>query len=328
MTLAPRVGIEVSGSRSLRLEHRTSQPQPLSPCGVFDRMELSVVVPAYNEAGAIASCLVEIVAAVEQLAAEYEIVVVDDGSADGTGRSARLCAELYPGRIVVVESPVNRGKGASLVLGTMLARGERIAFLDADLDLHPSLLHRLNATMDDTAADVVIGSKRHPESDVQVPVVRRILSAGYFFLVRLLFGLPIRDTQTGIKMFKREILRSVVPRLCVKRFAFDLELLVNFHRAGARIAEAPVRVRSQRLAQRIRLRDVRTILVDTLAVFYRARILRWYDRDLAGENPTTPVQPVVSTGRAVARTPGGSSTIEVQRGDEVLSATDENAAAV
>jgi hypothetical protein len=183
--------------------------------------------------------------------------------------------------------------------------------------------------MDHTGADVVIGSKRHPQSDVQVPFVRRILSTGYFFFVWLLFGLPLRDTQTGIKMFKRDILRSVLPRLCVKRFAFDLEVLVNVHRAGARIAEAPVKVRSQRLAQRIRYRDVKTIFIDTLAVFYRARILHWYDRAPETPNPMTAIQPVVSSGRAVARTSEAvAAVLEVQRGEAVLSPADESAAAV
>jgi hypothetical protein len=94
----------------------------------------------------------------------------------------------------------------------------------------------------------------------------------------------------------------VLPRLCVKRFAFDLELLVNIHRVGAQIAEAPVKIRSQRLAQRIRYRDVKTIFIDTLAVFYRARILHWYDRELTpASSPTAGIVPVVSYGRLVSR---------------------------
>jgi glycosyltransferase involved in cell wall biosynthesis len=292
--------------------------------GASRRVRLSVVVPAYNEAAAIASSLAEIIAAVEQLTDDYEIIVVDDGSSDGTARCARLCAELYPGRIAVIESATNHGKGASLVLGASYACGERIAFLDADLDLHPSLLHGLNARMDETGFDAVIGSKRHPESDVQVPALRRVLSAGYFFIVWLLFGLPLRDTQTGIKIFKREILHAVLPRLCVKRFAFDLELLVNIYRAGGRIADAPVKIRSQRLAQRIRYHDVKTIFIDTLAVFYRARILRWYDGAPKRLNAMTDkTEPVVSYGRAVARTSdAGTSVIEAHRGEAVPAAAE------
>ena len=279
-------------------------------------MKLSVVVPAYNEAGAIALCLAEIVAAVEELTPDFEILVVDDGSSDGTARCARMCAELYQNRIVVIESPTNRGKGASLALGAMCARGERIAFLDADLDLHPTLLHRLNARMDETGFDAVIGSKRHPESDVQVPAVRRFLSAGYFFMVRALFALPLRDTQTGIKIFKRATLQAVLPRMCVKRFAFDLELLVNIYRAGGRITDAPVKIRSQRLAQRIRYGDVKTILIDTLAVFYRARILHWYDHPHDLSRPLTGIEPVISSGRSVPRVVHTDvPAVEVQRGE-------------
>lgn len=264
-------------------------------------MDLSVVVPAYNEAGAIASSLVEITAAVEQLTRDYEIIVVDDGSADETARMTRICAELYPKKILVIESPVNCGKGAALVIGAMHARGDRIAFLDADLDLHPSQVAVLSGIMDETGADAVIGSKRHPLSDVQVPAFRAVLSAGYFLLVKLLFGMPLRDTQTGLKLFKRAALQSVLPRLCVKRFAFDLELLVNIHRAGGRLQDAPVTIRSQRLAQRIRYGDVKTIFLDTLAVFYRARILRWYDRAPQFPRPVLAIQPVISYGRATPR---------------------------
>lgn len=284
-------------------------------------MRLSVVVPAYNEAGAIAVCLAEIVAAVEELTPDFEIVVVDDGSSDGTARCARMCAELYPHRIAVIEAPKNRGKGAALALGAMHAKGDRIAFLDADLDLHPSLLHGLNARMDETGADAVIGSKRHPESDVQVPAFRRFLSAGYFFMVRALFALPLRDTQTGIKIFKRETLQAVLPRMCVKRFAFDLELLVNIYRAGGSITDAPVKIRSQRLAQRIRYGDVKTILIDTLAVFYRARILRWYDHAHELPIPVVAVKPVISYGRSAPREVRAEAvTVEVQRGDTMVPA--------
>jgi hypothetical protein len=145
--------------------------------------------------------------------------------------------------------------------------------------------------------------------------------------VWLLFGLPLRDTQTGIKIFKRETLLAVLPRLCVKRFAFDLELLVNVHRTGARIAEAPVKIRSQRLAQRIRYSDVRTIFMDTLAVFYRARILRWYDRVHGVAHIMTSVEAVVSYGRAVARpAPDATPAIEVQREETTLSSSGETVA--
>jgi hypothetical protein len=97
-------------------------------------------------------------------------------------------------------------------------------------------------------------------------------------LVRSLFGLPVRDTQTGIKLFKREVLERVLPRVLVKRFAFDLELLANVHHFGYRIVEAPVVVNFNRVCSRLHLPAVWNVFVDTLAIFYRMRILRYYDR--------------------------------------------------
>jgi hypothetical protein len=88
----------------------------------------------------------------------------------------------------------------------------------------------------------------------------------------------VRDTQTGLKVFKREVLLRVFPRIVVKRFAFDIEVLANAHRPGYRIAEAPVELTFQRRFGRIRIRDIYQILIDTVAIFYRMRITRYYDR--------------------------------------------------
>jgi hypothetical protein len=146
------------------------------------------------------------------------------------------------------------------------------------MDLHPEQLEDFFTIMKSRGADVVIGSKFHPQSKVEYPRLRRIYSFFYFMLVRSLFGLPVRDTQTGIKLFKREVLEQVLPRVLVKRFAFDLELLANVHHFGYRIVEAPVVVNFNRVCSRLRLPAVWNVFVDTLAIFYRMRILRYYDR--------------------------------------------------
>jgi glycosyltransferase involved in cell wall biosynthesis len=159
-----------------------------------------------------------------------------------------------------------------------VSKGEYVAFLDADMDLHPEQLEEFFAIMKARDADVVIGSKFHPQSKVEYPRLRRIYSFFYFMLVRSLFGLPVRDTQTGIKLFKREVLERVLPRVLVKRFAFDLELLANVHHFGYRIVEAPVVVNFNRVCSRLRLAAVWNVFVDTLAIFYRMRILRYYDQ--------------------------------------------------
>jgi hypothetical protein len=97
-------------------------------------------------------------------------------------------------------------------------------------------------------------------------------------LVRLLFNLPCHDTQTGLKLFRKEVVERVFPRILVKQFAFDLEVLVNAHRLGYRIAEAPIVLSSKRRFGRIGLRAIFTTFWDTLAVFYRMHILKYYDR--------------------------------------------------
>jgi hypothetical protein len=136
--------------------------------------------------------------------------------------------------------------------------------------------------MSETNADVVIGSKRHPLSKINYPVKRKLYSALYFGLIRLLFGLPLRDTQTGIKIFRREVVEHVFPRLLSKRFAFDIEVLANAHRLGFRVVESPVTLTFTRAFGRIGVRDVYYVVRDTLAIFYRMHILRYYDREPHG----------------------------------------------
>jgi glycosyltransferase involved in cell wall biosynthesis len=157
--------------------------------------------------------------------------------------------------------------------------GEYVVLLDADLDLHPLQVQTLFDIMRLDNADIVIGSKMHPNSVVDYPLQRRIISLGYYLVVRLLFNLPCHDTQTGLKLFKTQVLRDVFPRILVKKFAFDLEVLVNAHHLGYKIAEAPIVLRAQRTKyNRIGSRSVLTTFWDTLAIWYRMYILKYYDR--------------------------------------------------
>ena len=146
------------------------------------------------------------------------------------------------------------------------------------MDLHPAQLQTFFDIMKLDDVDVVIGSKRHPNSKLNYPLGRKIISSGYFFLINLLFNLPIRDTQTGLKLFKYEVLKKIFPKILIKNFAFDLEILANVHRLGYQIAEAPVVLTSQRKYGRIGLKAIYSTFIDTIAVFYRMYILRYYDR--------------------------------------------------
>lgn len=236
-----------------------------------------MVLPAYNEGSDIERNVIEAIDTFESFDYDYEIIVVDDGSSDSTYVFAGRAKLRHPERVRVVRYDENRGKGAALLCGARYASGEYIVFLDADMELHPRQLPLFFEIMALRQADAVIGSKWHPASRVQYPTVRRVYSLGYFLLIRLLFGLPLRDTQTGIKVFRSRLLQDVGPRLLEKRFAFDVELLAVAHRLKYRIVDAPVALDFSRAIGRLSLRTAGKMFADTFAIFYRVYLRRYYD---------------------------------------------------
>ncbi|MBV8148132.1 MAG: glycosyltransferase [Candidatus Eremiobacteraeota bacterium] len=238
---------------------------------------ISIVMPAFNESDLIAANLREVVATFERFNANFEVILVDDGSHDNTHLQALRVLVDHPEKIRILRYEVNQGKGNALMAGAASARGEFVVFLDSDMDIHPAQLPRYFEIMEEKKADAVIGSKRHPESRVRYPLIRQLYSTGYYALVRCLFGLPLRDTQTGLKLFRAELLRDVLPRVLAKRFAFDIEMLSIAHYLGYRIADAPVVLGFNRRYGRINYKEVWRIFLDTLAIFYRLRLLHYYD---------------------------------------------------
>ncbi len=240
--------------------------------------KISVIMPAYNESGHIYKNIMETCAVFEKTKRYFEIIVVDDGSTDSTYPEAKR-AESAVENVKVVHYSKNNGKGNALKEGFKHATGDYVVFLDSDLDLHPSQLHRLFRVMRNSRADVVIGSKHHPKSQLDYPMTRKVISRVYAAALKILFNLPLRDTQTGLKVFNYEVLDRVFPKVLCKRYAYDLELLVNANHLGYRVAEAPVvlNFRRPRKWGRIGMNDLYLTGVDTLAIFYRLHILRYYD---------------------------------------------------
>jgi O-antigen/teichoic acid export membrane protein len=248
-------------------------------------LDLSVVTPSFNGAGHIATTLTSLREALAETGLRTEIILVSDGSRDGT---ADVAATNGDGNLRVLHYEQNEGKGYALRTGLARARGEFIAFIDSDGDLDPHELSRFIELMRLYKADLVVGSKRHPLSEVSYPWPRRVMSWAYHVLVRVLFGLKISDTQTGLKLVRRDVLANVLPRLVEKRFAFDLELLVAARRLGyRRIIEAPVRL-DYKFASTISGRAVRGILQDTAAVWYRRYVVLQYDSEPAAEMSPEP----------------------------------------
>ena len=252
---------------------------------------LSVVMPCYRLVGR-AGANVETVYRLLEGRIRFEIVPVDDGSGDGTDAELRQAAAVHPECVRPVLLAVNAGKGAALMEGLRHSRGSHILLLDGDLDLDPSVLPKFFEVMQRKQADIVVGSKRHRESEIDYPFRRRVASTVYYGLVKLLVGLPIRDTQTGMKLFRREALQWAFERMLVKRFAFDVELLAVAHEHGYRVAEAPIRMQFGNKVGALTLSNVRIVMIDTLAIFYRLRILRYYQSVEPVEMPAQP--PLVS----------------------------------
>ncbi|WP_202318644.1 glycosyltransferase [Archaeoglobus neptunius] len=236
---------------------------------------ISVIIPAYNEEKNIRDVLNVTAKTLDGIVGEWEIVLVDDGSKDLTLAIAKEFAAL-DGRIKVLSYGRNRGKGFALKYSFERSSGDLVAFMDADLDLHPKNLATLLEVMEKEKADVVVGSKRHPRSKINYPLKRRLMSDVYYLIVKILFNLNVRDTQVGLKLFRREVLRDIMPRLLVKRYAFDVELLANAVRRGYKIVEAPIEL-DYRSSSNINWAEIWRMFVDTLAVAYRMYLRGYYD---------------------------------------------------
>jgi len=239
--------------------------------------KLSIVIPAYNEEKNILRTIDKIVKAHDRLKYPYEVIVVVDGSPDETAKKARS----YKSKNVrVFEYSPNHGKGYALKFGTEKAKGEIITYTDAGGDFDPVQFDKCVKLMEIFDADFVLGSKRHPASKVNYPTRRRIFSKIYQLMIRILFGLNVTDTQAGLKFLKSKVAKDVVPRALVKQYAFDLEMLVIAHQLGyKRVFEAPVELDFNQVSSGINARTIKKMIIDTLAVFYRARLLNYYRRN-------------------------------------------------
>jgi glycosyltransferase involved in cell wall biosynthesis len=198
---------------------------------------LSVLVPAYNEARYVHESLTRLVAVLDDIGLPYEVVVVSDGSTDDTVAEARRSDAAA---VRVFEYTPNRGKGHATRYAWERCSGRYVAFIDADLDLHPEGIRSLLALIREGGADAAIGSKIHPDSNVVYPKLRRFQSHVFRAIVRARFRLDVSDTQTGLKVFRREVLDAVMPELESDGYALDLELLVFANDAGYRVVEGPI----------------------------------------------------------------------------------------
>jgi dolichol-phosphate mannosyltransferase len=240
------------------------------------RWSLSLILPAFNEEAGIAQAITEADDALRRLTDHYEILVVDDGSTDRTAALATAAAAERP-CVWVLRHDRNRGYGAALRTGFEAARGDRVAFTDADCQFDLADLGRLAALT--ANVPVAVGYRRHRQD----PWRRRFLSWGYNVLVRALLGTGVRDVDCALKVFRRAALAQLLPE--ARGFFVNAEMLARARQLGFAVAEAPVTHRPRlRGGSKVSLRDVPR----TLAVL----LPFWWSRVLLGRLPVAPAQVV------------------------------------
>src|SRR5580692_4448208 len=225
------------GSRSI-CRAIPAAPSKMNP----PTLDLSIVIPAYNEDQRLPKTLDRIFAYLQARPYRAEIIVVDDGSSDRTSEIVRASREKYPG-LRLVTNGGNRGKGFSVRHGMLEARGEIALFTDADLSTPIEEADKLLAALRERGYDAAIGSRAMDRSLIEVhqSVIRE--QAGIFFnrLVRWIMGIEFSDTQCGFKAFRLERTRIIFEQQRVERFGFDPEILFLAARHGLRVAEIHVR---------------------------------------------------------------------------------------
>ena len=256
------------------LEQTLAEPRSSSTLEYVDgfvRGRVSIVLPAFNEEANIAQTISKVREQFKTVCADCEIIVVDDGSRDGTWAAVENLDEK---NIQIIGHPRNQGKGYSLKRGLYHATGEIAFMVDSDMEVWPQNLAAFFAALG--SADIVIGSKRHSSSRVRTPTMRKFLSLGFNLLERILIGVKVSDTQVGVKAARSEALYTILPTLAVKRYAFDAELLAVAALLGFRIKELPVDID---LKASFSGKQVARMLLDLLGIAYRLRIKKWYQRN-------------------------------------------------
>jgi dolichyl-phosphate beta-glucosyltransferase len=234
-------------------------------------LELSVVVPAFNESHRLAGTLERILAYLSAQGGSFEVVVVDDGSDDGTAS----LAQSFAGRGVrLLRHDRNRGKGAALATGVAASRGEWVLLCDADLATPIEELETLRARA--AGADLVAGSRATAEARIvrRQPFYREAMGKTYNRWLRLLGLTELSDTQCGFKLVRGEPARRLFERLTIGRFAWDVELLHLARREGLRVVEVGVVWRHEPESKVHAVRDSWRMLLDSLRLWWRERTRR------------------------------------------------------
>ncbi len=230
-------------------------------------MDISVVIPAYNEALRLGPSLQRVVTYLRERGESYEVLVVDDGSTDAT---ADVAQKLAAEGVRVLRQEVNRGKGAVIKVGVLASRGREVLLMDADLSTPIEDLAKLRPHL--AEAPLVLGSRSVEGSEVaqRQPFYREMMGRTFNLIIRLLGVRGLRDTQCGFKLLAGDVARRLFAELTIERFDYDVELVWLARRHGYRVIEVGVRWSDAPSSKVNPLSDSLRMLWDVLALRWRA----------------------------------------------------------
>ena len=231
--------------------------------------EVTVIMPVHNMGKGIISSVATVRDYLERAGYEYQIVVVDDGSTDDTVMYCGVIERWEDVEVICMGR--NQGKGAAILAGCKRIRHSHVLFIDSDLQISLDELDTFFRVMHLYNAQAVIGNKRHVYSQISYNFKRKAVSNVYNYICRKLFGIQLRDTQCGFKLFKASAIREVTKKMAIKRFAYDIELLVILNERGYRIVDAPIKMKPQDNRGSISFKNILETFRDTVKVWIKKK---------------------------------------------------------
>jgi dolichol-phosphate mannosyltransferase len=236
----------------------------------FPESRISVIIPTFNQARKITYSLEKIKQAVELAFSNYELIVVNDGSTDNTLTILKDIAVIDEHVRVISYTP-NRGKGYAVRQGALHSQGDALILLEGDLDISPDLIKDYVERL--STSDLVIASKKHPESSVRIPRSRAFLSRAFNILIKLTIGIAQTDTQVGFKAGKGDMMRTIFRNVSVNRYAFDVEFLAIASILHLKVQEMPVIMKIDR---GFKMKEILRMFIDLIRIAYKYRIAHRY----------------------------------------------------
>lgn len=237
---------------------------------------ISLVIPAYNEAAIIENTVEQALEYLSREFSEYELIIADDGSTDGTADKVRAIKDSH---LRLVSHFPNRGKGSAVREGVLAARGELTAYTDADLAYGLEVVGHMADKLLSSRADAVIGSRRlHPEGYAEYPPVRLLASRCFGFVTGTIAGFHY-DTQCGIKLFFSDAAGEIFSRCENDGFAFDFEVMMLCEALGRAVEQFPVSIINFRDSKVNVVRDSLRMLRDVFSIRARVNALMRKERN-------------------------------------------------